>query len=476
VKLLLFRPLLLAPALALVSPVAGATELTWEGHYRARGQFFDSLSVASTDSLSEGAGLPAEAAALDVEGAALSFDHRLRLQPNWLLSNHASLHAQIDLLPYLRFGDEPETVIDPVSGDPVPLAFTESVVVPTTDDGGTTTQNIQVRRAWAEVHSAAIGTLAFGRMPVSWGSGMVWNDGDDPLAEYGDTADRLQLTRLVGPVYLMGAFETNAEQFVGEPDDVSTVSASIAYKTETAGIGTYDTIRYWSGGADQRFTAFTGDIWARAEMGPVTAETELAAVLGGGTFPDTEANDVRLSAFGGYLSVGLDNDKAILGIAGGFGTGDGEDSDDILKTFTFDRDFNMALILFEENLPTLQASVMNDDNGGRDYTMVRTGDAIRNVLFLKPTVGYHLFPELKGTLSVFASQAAKLDDNEEAGKGYGLEFDAAVRYDPFPHAWFQARAGYWMPGRYFSEYGDTGDGYGFDRPVTAVELVGVVEF
>ena len=77
---------------------------------------------------------------------------------------------------------------------------------------------------------------------------------------------------------------------------------------------------------------------------------------------------------------------------------------------------------------------------------------------------------------MFASQAAKLPDDESDNKGYGLEFDAALRYDPFPHAWFQARAGYWMPGRYFSEYGDSNDTYGFERPVTAVELVGVVEF
>ncbi len=463
VKLLSFRPLFLAPALVLLCPVARATELTWDGHYRARGRFFDSLSVSNTT--------PA------AEGVALSFDHRLRLQPNWLMSDHVSLHAQLDLLPFLEFGDQPETVIDPVSGDPVPLAFSETVGVPTTDDGGTTAQNIQVTRAWGEVRSA-IGTFAFGRMPVSWGSGMMWNDGNDPLDEYGDTADRLQLSGLVGPVYLMGAFETDVEGYLGEPDDISTVSASIAYKTETAGVGTYDTFRYWSNGADNRFSAFTGDLWGRAEMGPVTAETELIAVLGGGDF-DTDTNDVRLSAFGGYLSVGLDNDRAILGIAGGFGTGDADEGDDVLKTFTFDRDFNMALILFEENLPTLEASVMNDTNGGREYGAVRTGEALRNVLFLRPTVGYHLLPELKGTLTMFASQAAKLPDDESDAKGYGLEFDAAVRYDPFPHAWFQARGGLWMPGRYFTEYEDTTFGVepgDLDRPVAAVELVGVVEF
>ena len=472
-KLLSFRPLLLAPALALVSPVAGATELTWEGYYRARGQFFDSLSVSDAGTLN----LPsADQNVLETEGASLWMDHRMRLQPNWLLSEHASLHAQLDLLPFLHFGDEPETITDPVSGDPLPYELSGAVVVPETDDGGVTTQNLQVTRVWGEA-TGSIGTLAIGRMPVSWGAGMIWNDGNEPLDEYGDTADRIQLTSPIGPVYVMGAFDTTVEGFVGdEDDDISTISASVAYKTETAGIGLYNTFRYWTASPDSKYRAYTGDLWGRAEMGPITAETELAAMLGNGDLG--EANDIRIGAFGGFLSLGLDNDKVIAGLAGGFGTGDSDPNDDVLKTFTFDRDFNRALILFEEHLPTLVPPVVNEENGGRDYSYVRTSTALRNVLFLQPTLGYHLFPELKGTVTMFASQAAKLPEDESEMKGYGLEFDAALRYDPFPHAWFQARVGYWMPGRYFSDYGDDiqVDPYGFDRPVTAVELVGVIEF
>jgi hypothetical protein len=468
VKLLSFRPLFLASALALFSHSAGATELTWEGYYRARGRFFDSLSVADAGTLA----VP-DSDQLETEGVSLWMDHRFRLQPNWLLSEHASLHAQLDLLPFVNFGEEPETITDPVSGDPLPYELSGAVVVPSTDEGGVTTQNIQVTRAWGEV-TGSIGTFAFGRMPVSWGSGMIWNDGNEPLDEYGDTADRLQLTSPIGPVYLMAAFETDYEHYVGESDDISTVSASVAYKTETAGIGLYNTFRYWSESAESKYGAYTGDLWGRAQMGPITAETELAAVLGSGDLGP--ANDIRIGAFGGWLSVGLDNDKLIAGVAGGFGTGDSDPNDDVLKTFTFDRDFNRALILFEENLPTLAPKLVNEENGGRDYTYVRTSTALRNVLFLQPTVGYHLFPQLKATVTMFASQAAKLPEDESDNKGYGLEFDAALRYDPFPHAWFQARAGYWMPGRYFSEYGDSTDTYGFERPVAAIELVGVVEF
>jgi hypothetical protein len=106
-------------------PAAGATELTWEGYYRARGRFFDSLSVSN-----DASSMCRDSEQLETEGVSLWMDHRMRLQPNWLLSEHASLHAQLDLLPFLHFGEEPETITDPVSGDPLPYELSGAVVVP----------------------------------------------------------------------------------------------------------------------------------------------------------------------------------------------------------------------------------------------------------------------------------------------------------------------------------------------------------
>jgi hypothetical protein len=198
-------------------------------------------------------------------------------------------------------------------------------------------------------------------------------------------------------------------------------------------------------------------------MGPVTAETELAAVLGKGDLG--EANDVRIGAFGGYLSLGLDNDKVIAGLAGGFGTGDAEPDDDVLKTFSFDRDFNRALILFEENLPTLEPGVMN--SGER-----------RTRLQLRPhehRAAEPALPAADARLPPLSRAEGHGDDVRVTGRqaplgrvgqqGLRSRVRRCAPPDPFPHAWFQARVGCWMPGRYFSEYGtDTNGTYGFERP------------
>ena len=73
---------------------ADAAELVFDGHYRARGQAFNSLSLADAD------------VNANAEGGALYADHRFRLQPTWLLSERVSVTTQIDLLPYVLWGDE----------------------------------------------------------------------------------------------------------------------------------------------------------------------------------------------------------------------------------------------------------------------------------------------------------------------------------------------------------------------------------
>ena len=50
-----------------LSQTATAGELTWEGHYRARAELFDSLSLSNTNP--------------NAEESQWSMDHRARLQP-----------------------------------------------------------------------------------------------------------------------------------------------------------------------------------------------------------------------------------------------------------------------------------------------------------------------------------------------------------------------------------------------------------
>jgi len=448
--------LLLAPAPAL------ATELVWDGSFRSRARFFDSLSLSNTNDYAE--------------GASFAIDNRLRLQPGWYLSDHVSIHTQVDLLPFVNWGDQ-ATSTDPVTGDDVALAWSQSVGPPTTSEDGATLQNIQVTRAWGEVDSD-IGRFRFGRVPVQWGSGMVWNAGTEPNSEYGDTSDRVQITSKAGPVYLIGAYELPFSGYVNQGDDLSGVVGGVLYETESLGLGTYDTFRWSNDPADDsKFSAFIGDVWAYSRFGDAEFELEFAAIVGGGAL-DTGENDITVSSFGGSLSAKLPVGRYHFGLDAGFAGGDKDPTDSKLHTFSYDPDWNRTLMLFEEPLPTLEASTATTSNGGRRYDAIQSSDGISNALFLRPSAGIMIKDKLSLDLSLFAANRARMttDQTDAGAKGYGLEVDLDAHYTPFDFFALDATAGALVPGKAFKEYDDDTLGDGFDQPAFGVRVLGTAHF
>jgi hypothetical protein len=162
--------------LASTVPSAHATELIWDGHYRSRADLYSSLSLSDENAQSE--------------GLSSYLDHRLLLQPTWHLTNRVRIHSQLDLLRGVPWGSEIVAGTDPVSGDSISPLLGSTVQSTTTDDEGATLYNLAVTRVWSEVDTP-VGVVKFGRMPLHWGSGMVWNAGTDFASEYGDTMDRI---------------------------------------------------------------------------------------------------------------------------------------------------------------------------------------------------------------------------------------------------------------------------------------------
>jgi hypothetical protein len=443
--------------LTLASP-AQATELVWDGHLRATGSLYDSLSLSDTNA--------------QAEGTSSQFVHDVRLAPSWLLSDTVSMHVQFDMLDGVNWGDSPVLANDLVTGEAADLATSEAVQPPTTEDGAATLQNLAVTRAWAEA-KLSFGNLRFGRMPIHWGTGMVFNAGDDGWNGPGDTADRIQLTRKAGDVYLLGAWESRSEGYVGEPDDLHGLAGAVVFQNERAAIGTYHNYR-WQGQDQDRFSTYIADLWASADMGPAQIQFEFAAVLGGGDL-ESGANDVQLAAYGANIDLSMQSDKLSLAMGAGLAGGDGDTDDSKLSTFSFDPNFRRGLILFAQPLPTLEASVLNDGNGGRTTEAARSGVGISNAMYLNPRVGWALRDDLDTELSVLAAQKAK-DTADAQGKGYGTEFDLSIRYRPMAHFEGEATLGILLPGTHYTDYEHEDLGGDFDRPVTAARITGTVSF
>ncbi|MFH1464289.1 MAG: hypothetical protein ABIO70_07870 [Pseudomonadota bacterium] len=444
-------------ALILAIPGARAAELEWAGHYRARGLLYDSLSLSDTNP--------------QAEGTSNLLDHRLRLEPRFHITERVGIFAQLDALSLVPWGEQPEAWQDPVTGDTTYLAYDQTLVAPTSTDGGAAPASVAITRAWGEVYTD-IGQVRFGRVPLHWGAGIWENAGLGADDEYGDTADRVQFTSRIGLIYLMAAYDVNYEGYLNVPDDMQSANLAVSYQTESLGLGFHNQYRWQP---SQDLSLYTGDLWLKAELGPAEIEAEAVGVFGSGNLGGG-INDVRIASVGAMLRGEATFDKLVVGAELGLATGDGDPTDSTIKTFTFDRDHNVSLLMFEEPLPTLEATTANENNGGRDYDAVRTGEGIRNALYLRPQVGYRFLPTLRADLAVFGAQAAKLPEAQSDDKGYGWEIDATVTYAPYEHFQLRGMAGVMFPGRYYSSYEDTELGGGFDKPAIGGLLQGTVSF
>ena len=456
----------LTALLALNLGGAHAAEVVWDGHYRTSGFYFDSLSLIS------------EADSAFSEGSAGWLDHRLRLQPGFLMSDKVAIYTQVDLLPYVRYGEDPVDVVDPISGTTSPYVYSDAVGAPLTEEGGVTSQNLRVTRAWGEVQTR-YGQLRFGRMPVEWGTGMVFNAGNDVEDDFGDTSDRIQFTGKVKKVYVMGAFENRYEGLLAEPDDYRALVTAVYYKGERSGAGTYHTLRRRSltddAGAESTYYNWIGDVWAGTNLGPLKADLELAGSIGNGDLEDG-INDLKSSSFGGVLAA----DYAPGRLAGvnvlltaGFATGDAID-DGEQHTFAFDPDYDLGIMLFEESMPSFEPEVTNDANQGRTTEAARSGNTVSNALFLKVGGGYQFLPSLRGEVTALMATQAKATDT--TGKGYGTELDATVKWAPYAHFDLKATGALFLPGKYFTEFESDEYGTGFDGPAVGSKLTAAIRF
>lgn len=440
---------------------ANAAEVEFHGHYRARGLLYDNLSLSDTNA--------------NALGRTSYADHRFRLSPAIHASSRVGVFAQIDMLPTTVWGDSTNTWVDPVTGEAIATAYADGVVpYGDTEDGTSYLRNIQVTRAYADVYTE-YGRLRFGRMPIDWGVGVLFNDGNDPLDEYGDTGDRVQFTTRVGPVYVMGAYEIINEGLLERQeleDSMNAADLAVAWQTETLGVGLYNRYRFQR---TPQFGAYNGSLWAHLEMGPANVDAEIVGVFGRGDL-DTGVNDIQVLAAGGVLDGTIDIDKIHGGLQFGLATGDTDPNDNVLRTFAFDRDHNVALMMFEEPMPILASGVVNDANGGRDTDAIRTGDGISNALYIRPTIGYQLRPDLSANLAYIGARALQLPDDEQGDRGYGQEVDLGLTYTPFEHFSATGTGGVFFPGPYYQNFEHDTLGGGFDATTFGGRLVLTADF
>lgn len=128
---------------------------------------------------------------------------RLRLEPTLHVTDTVKVHSQVDLLDNVVLGSTPDSFAYDNPNAPIDL-FTRSQVPP---QAGVNSfdDSILVKRAWGQIRFGFGLDLQFGRMPWSWGMGLVANSGNGYFRgyksdiiehldrDYGDNVDSVRL-------------------------------------------------------------------------------------------------------------------------------------------------------------------------------------------------------------------------------------------------------------------------------------------
>ncbi len=441
------RRLPLSIIAVLLSASSQAAEVQFEGAYRARARVFDTLSL--------------DRELADAEGLSAYVQHRLWLRPRFILSDQAAVFLDFKGLDNVVWGNRSTTPISLVPG--ASPTYQSNLTAPVVDpnsteaDGTGALQDFTLWRAWGQVHTG-IGDFSFGRMPLHWGTGIWLNDGisvNPHFADGGDSADRVQWDyRVIDQFTIRLAVDVQAENFINNVDDTTAFNGAIAYNTETVGAGIHTQLQHTvTGGEDAgKFNLFTADLYADVELGKLQATTEFVGQFGAGDYNE-DYDDINVSAFGGIFRAKLDLAPWAAQVEAGIATGDGA-NDQNMRTFTFDEDYSVGLMMFEQPMPTLAATLGNVDNGNRNYDQALTGTAVSNALYLKPTLRRSIVDGLDARASWLGARAAKLPENLGPRESYGMEIQLGVDYNAIEHVDFGLTLGTFLPGTYYTNLSD----------------------
>ncbi len=347
---------------------------------------------------------------VDAEGQMIGqdrwLDQRFRLGSIGEISGAAAVTLEFDLLTGQLFGDLWDI---PGSEDERGRDAHDTLGA-----GGAITP----RKISAETYAGNY-QIELGLVSSTWGLGMVANDGaTDPLfgrADFGDRSIRLRGTHMPsgeGPAARTTVLTTGAIDF-GIADDIARFSAGqrtaqaifsvLGIGRSGKKVGTYTAVRQQWEEQDGRETqavvvdGYADLPWTLQSGWTVRTAAEVAGILGrtnrATTYNAREWVGVTSLGVAGVVTAANPADRLKIHLMTGLASGDGKPDDGFTRDFTFDRDFGVGMVLFDQLLGGIDANTYNllsdPDNAGVPPdgidALVNEG-AFRRAAYVQPAV------------------------------------------------------------------------------------------
>ena len=460
---------------SLLSFSALASDLDWSGLYRVEANYIRN-------------------AALSGGGDKSYILHHLILRPKIVASDGFIIYSRFDLL----------NADAPFNNSQLGQAFGSGIgnADPTTTTGADDSSVLSSRQKSEQLQITQLylnyvnefGSLIVGRAPLNFGLGMSYNSGEGWFDHWLETRDlisykivfgNISITPMMARVSQRGfefenAMEYNIQAQYENPE--TDVAMGVMYSTRNAGPSTNDApVSKTSDG-----NGVLGGNGASATLGGynrqllnlfVLKDTERYRIGFEGAFLSGKTGVTSAGGSGvSYSGYGLamegewrpEDSRMKLGARAGYATGDSPSTTDRFEGFIFNRNYDVAFIMF--NHPLGKADFLRTTLGGSRAAQAGVAPAtvdtesISNVFYLAPYIDYRLSDrfDFKGVLATGWLAADPLIGGS-GKKDLGYEFDFAFNYKVKGNMVWSNTIGLLFPGGAFAGDQDYGRSfcYGF---------------
>jgi hypothetical protein len=430
-------------------------------------------------------------------------EHRLRVDPVWVLSPRLRLIGSADLLTGLIGGqttdvlfaaDAPRSTLDGLKTASARQLFLEYRFLGTPDKPG--------------------GAIRAGLQTSQFGNGLLSNNGEGDeqdwgLKRFGDQSFRLLIGSRPIAIATKGKiglpFQLVLAGDIVRNDNLANIDngdkafqgvVALQYLTNAFEVGLYGAIRHQTAAIDESdldaegLDVVVSDLFLKGHYKSknltLNYTAEGAVVQGTTTLNRSEdfPNGTEILQAGALVRLGLTKKTNTIEFEGGYTSGDSNPQDGTVTNFSMNRDYNVSLILFEE---VLAAQTARDSSRAQDpatvgippdgVELLPTNGAVTNAAYGKVTWRYEPNKDLKvvGTL-LYAHATADLvapfasfenggvftnhlggnpfDAEGASRRSLGIETDLGISYSlragkvPIK---LRAQAGVFFPGNAFTD-------------------------
>ncbi|MBX3022598.1 MAG: hypothetical protein KF799_13075 [Bdellovibrionales bacterium] len=433
----------------------------------------------------------------NINNSELSGKHELNyalshlvLRPKIIAADGLTIYGQFDIFNNAKY---PNSQLGQIWGSGVSAAGATSAAESSVLSGTQKAETLQVSQLYLTL-TQEYGALVVGRVPIQFGLGMTYSAGNGLFDHWYDTDDLVGYKVVLGNLWIMPMYGKTSEKELNiNSDDVndlmvqlqydapeSDIEVGVFYRIRSGGVGASDaplnqgTDGPVLGGASAvnggKVNLKTASLYALKDTERYRFGLEASFQSGDtGTLTSASGDNVQWDAYGIAAEFELrpENSNFKWGLKAGTASGDDPSTDAKFEGFLFNRNYNVAMLMFNHSLgradflrTRLVTGNVRDANGDINVPDVET---ISNVMYAAPSVRYTFNDKwsLDNTVVTGWLSTNPLSGGKNPGKSLGYEWDISLNFSPRKGVMWINEAGLLFPGQVWKGDGQFDSGFAF---------------